>query len=254
MDWKKFTKDISKMVETAQQISEMAAEHQQTVTKGISAIKSVSKIVNSKDDLITKGRKLLDLSGSVLSESECEKETGDVQQQKSLSDENTVSKQLIEPTDEVDEVDEIEEVEEVEEVDSTARPEYEIPASINSACDAVSALSMMGTEIAKAVQVCQIEETKRTEIKARMEVEVTKINAISNLLSEYLNKTFDERADLFNNYFSVLDKAIESGDTALMSATLSSINSLAAQSPFKNLADITAVQRQLEQAGTEWDI
>lgn len=87
-----------------------------------------------------------------------------------------------------------------------------------------------------------------------MEVEVTKINAISNLLSEYLNKTFDERADLFNNYFSVLDKAIESGDTALMSATLSSINSLAAQSPFKNLADITAVQRQLEQADTEWDI
>lgn len=250
MNWEEITKNISKAIDTAQQIGKMAAEHQQTVTKGISAIKSVSEIVNSKDSIITKGQKLFELSGTVLSESECEKETGDVQQQKSLSDENTVSKQLIEPTDEVDEIED----EEVEEVDSTAKPESEIPVSIISACDAVSALSMMGTEIAKAVQVCQIEETKRTEIKARMEVEVTKINAISNLLSEYLNKTFDERADLFNNYFSVLDKAIESGDTALMSATLSSINSLAAQSPFKNLADITAVQRQLEQAGTEWDI
>ncbi len=250
MNWEEITKNISKAMDTAQQIGKMAAEHQQTVTKGISAIKSVSEIVNSKDSIITKGQKLFELSGTVLSESECEKETGDVQQQKSLSDENTVSKQLIEPTDEVDEIED----EEVEEVDSTAKPESEIPVSIISACDAVSALSMMGTEIAKAVQVCQIEETKRTEIKARMEVEVTKINAISNLLSEYLNKTFDERADLFNNYFSVLDKAIESGDTALMSATLSSINSLAAQSPFKNLADITAVQRQLEQAGTEWDI
>lgn len=250
MNWEEITKNISKAMDTAQQIGKMAAEHEQTVTKGISAIKSVSEIVNSKDDLITKGRKLFDLSGTVLSESECEKETGDVQQQKSISDENTVSEQLIEPTDEVDEIED----EEVEEVDSTAKPESEIPTSIISACDAVSAISMMGTEIAKAVQVCQIEETKRTEIKARMEVEVTKINAISNLLSEYLNKTFDERADLFNNYFSVLDKAIESGDTALMSATLSSINSLAAQSPFKNLADITAVQRQLGQAGTEWDI
>ncbi len=250
MNWEEITKNISKAMDTAQQIGKMAAEHQQTVTKGISAIKSVSEIVNSKDSIITKGQKLFELSGTVLSESECEKETGDVQQQKSLSDENTVSKQLIEPTDEVDEIED----EEVEEVDSTAKPESEIPVSIISACDAVSALYMMGTEIAKAVQVCQIEETKRTEIKARMEVEVTKINAISNLLSEYLNKTFDERADLFNNYFSVLDKAIESGDTALMSATLSSINSLAAQSPFKNLADITAVQRQLEQAGTEWDI
>lgn len=253
MNWEEITKNISKAMDTAQQIGKMAAEHQQTVTKGISAIKSVSEIVNSKDSIITKGQKLFELSGTVLSESECEKETGDVQQQKSISDENTVSEQLIEPTDEVDEIED-EEVEEVEEVDSTAKPESEIPTSIISACDAVSAISMMGTEIAKAVQVCQIEETKRTEIKARMEVEVTRINAISNLLSEYLNKTFDERADLFNNYFSVLDKAIESGDTALMSATLSSINSLAAQSPFKNLADITAVQRQLEQADTEWDI
>lgn len=248
MNWEEITKNISKAMDTAQQIGKMAAEHQQTVTKGISAIKSVSEIVNSKDSIIAKGQKLFELSGTVLSESECEKETGDAQQQKSIPEESTVSEQLIEPTDEVDEN------EEVEEVDSTAKPESEIPTSIISACDAVSAISMMGTEIAKAVQVCQIEETKRTEIKARMEVEVTRINAISNLLSDYLNKTFDERADLFNNYFSVLDKAIESGDAALMSATLSSINSLAAQSPFKNLADITTVQRQLEQAGTEWDI
>lgn len=253
MNWEEITKNISKAMDTAQQIGKMAAEHQQTVTKGISAIKSVSEIVNSKDSIIAKGQKLFELSGTVLSESECEKatETGDGQQQKSIPDESTVPEQLIEPTDEVVE---IEKVEEDEEVDSTAKPESEIPTSIISACDAVSAISMMGTEIAKAVQVCQIEETKRTEIKARMEVEVTRINAISNLLSDYLNKTFDERADLFNNYFSVLDKAIESGDTALMSATLSSINSLAAQSPFKNLADITTVQRQLEQAGTEWDI
>lgn len=146
MNWEEITKNISKAMDTAQQIGKMAAEHEQTVTKGISAIKSVSEIVNSKDSIITKGQKLFELSGTVLSESECEKETGDVQQQKSHSDESTVSEQLIEPTDEVDETED----EEVEEVDSTAKPESEIPTSIISACDAVSAISLMGTEIAKA--------------------------------------------------------------------------------------------------------
>ncbi|WP_303341629.1 hypothetical protein, partial [uncultured Duncaniella sp.] len=82
----------------------------------------------------------------------------------------------------------------------------------------------------------------------------TRINAISKLLSDYLDKTFDERSELFDNYFRVLDKAIEAGDIALMSATLGSINSLAAQSPFKNLADFSTVQQQLWQSGTEWDI
>ena len=40
----------------------------------------------------------------------------------------------------------------------------------------------------------------------------------------------------------------------MLASGLNSINALAASSPFKNLADVTAVQKSLTSSDTEWDI
>lgn len=224
MDWNKLADKLTKVVETAHSVGERAIDLSQKASRNINAIKTASEIVRSDDSLINKGSQLVELTKPIISKAA---------DSSMSSDWDTLDIQT----------------EDTSELDSE-----KIPITLGSSSDAVSALALMGTEIAKAVQVCQIEETKRAEINARMEVEVTRINAISKLLSDYLNKTFDERAGLFDNYFNVLDKAIASGDSELMAATLGNINSLASQSPFKNLADLSAVQQQLNQGNALWDI
>ncbi len=249
MDWKAIQKNIHKAIGAAQSMSDKVSNIANSTQKNLSTIRGFSEILNDEGDLFKKGSKLMTLAGSLINDSQ-EKSvelcgSPALDKTENLSDDNTC-----------DEIANSEEYEILESNDITYGSDDLVTGGmgIESPTEAVKAIAAMGTEIAKAIQVCQIEETKRTEIRANMEVEVTRINAISKLLSDYLDKTFDERADLFDNYFHVLDRAIESGDTALMSATLGSINSLAAQSPFKDLADFSAVQQQLCQASSEWDI
>lgn len=228
MDWNRIAKGISQAVESAQSIGEKAMEISNKVRNGLDTLKNASEVIKGDSSVINKGAKLAEIAKTAFPQS------GETLEAFSESEPIESSYGI--------------------EVSNCEQSAVGIPAALMTPTDAISALSIMGTEIAKAVQACQGEETKRVEIRSRMEVEVTRINAISNLLSDYLNKTFDERAELFDNYFAVLDKAIATGDSDLMAATLGSINSLAAQSPFKNLSDLSAVQQQLGQSDTLWDI
>ena len=64
----------------------------------------------------------------------------------------------------------------------------------------------------------------------------------------------DERKSIFNKQFDVVDEALRKGDIQMLHLSLASINQLAAQSPFKNLADIAQVQSALMDDDTVWDI
>ena len=119
--------------------------------------------------------------------------------------------------------------------------------------DVTAMIGEMARQANETMRFCEEQKTIRTEIRANAAVEITKINAMADLVRDYLKRSFDERAGLFDNYFSVLDKALESGDNTLVAQTLQSINSLAASSPFKDLADIGKVSTMLAEGG-EWDI
>ena len=83
---------------------------------------------------------------------------------------------------------------------------------------------------------------------------IAKVNAVRDVMQTYLDKTFDERATLFAEQFKCLDMALKNGDNDQLSMILTSINTLAASSPFKNLSDINEVQKALTNSDTEWDI
>ncbi|MDE6460612.1 MAG: hypothetical protein K2K52_07275 [Paramuribaculum sp.] len=119
--------------------------------------------------------------------------------------------------------------------------------------DVTAMIGEMARQANETMRFCEEQKTIRTEIRANAAVEITKINAMADMVRDYLKRSFDERAGLFDNYFSVLDKALESGDNTLAVQTLQSINSLAASSPFKDLADIGKVSTMLAEGG-EWDI
>lgn len=119
--------------------------------------------------------------------------------------------------------------------------------------DVTAMIGEMARQANETMRFCEEQKTIRTEIRANAAVEITKINAMADMVRDYLKRSFDERAGLFDNYFSVLDKALESGDNTLAVQTLQSINSLAASSPFKDLADLGKVTTLLSEGG-EWDI
>lgn len=125
--------------------------------------------------------------------------------------------------------------------------------NLMNASDVTSALTSLSHEVMETIKFCEIQQTKREKIKADAGVKIAQVNAMTASIKSYLDRSFDERSKIFDNYFNVLDAAIEKGDMNLMASTLQSINSLAASSPFKDLNDIGKVTQCLSDGG-EWDI
>ena len=120
--------------------------------------------------------------------------------------------------------------------------------------EVVAALAALTQVSNETIQYVAEQETKREEIRAKRDVAIEQIHAMTDNIKFYLEKTFDERSTIFAKLFECVDAALREDNSEMLSMTLNSINSLAASSPFKNLADINHVQRALSDGGTEWDI
>jgi len=101
-------------------------------------------------------------------------------------------------------------------------------------------------------QIAEQERTKRREIKAWEKENLAKIQAQRDLLMEYLDRSFDERAKNFKQLFDVVDRAIASGNNEQLGLALHSITELAKSSPFKELANLSSVQAALADPNHEW--
>ena len=122
------------------------------------------------------------------------------------------------------------------------------PENAQKALDALSAIAT------DTIRYAEEQETKREEIRAMRDLGIAKVNAVREVMQTYLEKTFDERATLFAEQFKCVDMALKNGDNEMLSMSLTSINTLAASSPFKSLADLNEVQKALTSSETEWDI
>ena len=120
--------------------------------------------------------------------------------------------------------------------------------------DVERALRILGKVAQDTIKYAEEQETKREEIRAMRDTAIAQINAMKECVQTYLEKTFDERSAIFAKQFEVVDSALLSGDNEMLASGLNSINALAASSPFKNLADVAAVQKSLTSSDTEWDI
>ena len=65
---------------------------------------------------------------------------------------------------------------------------------------------------------------------------------ILDLISQYLDKTFDERERIFQKEFECVDIALNTGNIDMLSISL---NSITQSSPFKALSDISSVKKML---------
>ena len=102
-------------------------------------------------------------------------------------------------------------------------------------------------------RVVQEEHTKRRKIAAWEKVAVAAIEQRRDVMMQFLDRSFDERAENFRQFFALADQAIASGSNDQLTAVLTSIVELAKTSPFNDLADLAKVEAALDDPDQTWE-
>lgn len=108
---------------------------------------------------------------------------------------------------------------------------------------ALNTLNDLYNRYATLEEVREANRTERERIKANKKVALAQIEATKAVLMEYLNRSFDERASIFKKDFEAIDAAIANNNMEALALMLQSVNTLAAQSPFKSLVDLAQVKQ-----------
>jgi len=87
-------------------------------------------------------------------------------------------------------------------------------------------------------RVTEEEKTKRVNISAMRDVEIEKIQAQKEVLKTYLEGIFSERRYMIEEMFDKLDKGIENNNLELIQMSMSSIVSIAQESPLKQVESL----------------
>lgn len=112
--------------------------------------------------------------------------------------------------------------------------------------DPTSAFLSLVSLYKDTTKVIEEEKTKREKIQADRDVKLEAIKFQRDFFMEYLEKTYDERKENFAKLFMVIDDAIKKDNIQQLSIGLDSLNKLAAESPFKVIADINALSDALD--------
>lgn len=102
------------------------------------------------------------------------------------------------------------------------------------------------------LMIAEQEQTKRREIEAWEKATIADINKTRDFLIEYLDRSFDERAENFRALFDVVDRAIATDNNEQLALALHSITEIAKSSPFKELANLASVRKALDDPNHEW--
>lgn len=103
------------------------------------------------------------------------------------------------------------------------------------------------------VIVCiEEQQTRRAEIVSREKVALQDLRDRRELLSAYLDRSFDERREVFGRLFAQADAAIAQRDPATLREIMVSVTALAATSPFRDLETLEATREAIRQKKT-WE-
>lgn len=102
------------------------------------------------------------------------------------------------------------------------------------------------------MKVAEQEQTKRRDIERWEKQAIASINDQRDFLMNYLDRSFDERAENFKALFCIVDRAIANGDNTQLALALNSITEIAKSSPFKELANLASVRAALDDPNHEW--
>lgn len=102
--------------------------------------------------------------------------------------------------------------------------------------------------------VVEQETTKRRGIAAMEKTELAKIEATRKILMTFLDRSFDERRQVFQALFLTLDSSVDAGNVQALSTTLSAIVHLSEISPFKHIASVGDVKKMLKDSDSSFEL
>ena len=105
---------------------------------------------------------------------------------------------------------------------------------------ALTGLNMIVDAYKDYKKTVEIETTKRAYIKADKEKFIAKIDAQKELIINYFEYMFSERKDNFKKLFETLDKGISASNNTLIEQALSSIITIAKDSPLKGIKQLVS--------------
>lgn len=125
-------------------------------------------------------------------------------------------------------------------------------ASFKETIDPLVPLQQIVSAYTEYKKTAEQEQTKRREIEAWEKETIARINAQRDILVEYLDRSFDERAENFRVLFNVVDRAMATGNNEQLAVALHSITEIAKSSPFKELTNLNSVRAELDEPNHEW--
>lgn len=104
----------------------------------------------------------------------------------------------------------------------------------------IDGLNIVISAYADYKKTVEVEKTKREDIKADKEKYIAKINSQKEIIVSYFEHTFSERKENFNKLFDALDKGINLNNDMLVQQALSSIITIAKDSPLKGIKQLVS--------------
>lgn len=106
-----------------------------------------------------------------------------------------------------------------------------------------SSLQMLVTAYQDYQRIAEEQKTKRAAIAAWERVRTEELRQQRTLLETYFTGVFEERRHVIEGFFATLDRAIDSGNDALLTQSISGILAVARQSPLAEAAQLLEAMR-----------
>ncbi|WP_338887834.1 hypothetical protein [Rhodococcus sovatensis] len=123
-----------------------------------------------------------------------------------------------------------------------------------SALDGFAALNQLVDAARECITIHATENTKQRRIETYASVELAKIKTAETVLKDYFEKSFTERRATFDQLFANLDRALDQGNSEVVSAVLDSIVDIAKSSPLANAGDLSQIRNALDDPNHVWEI
>ena len=96
--------------------------------------------------------------------------------------------------------------------------------SLSSPAEVLSTIKAFTEAATDAVKFCEVQETKREEIRANRDARIKQLEVQRDIIINYLDRSFDERRYLFEKHFKIVDHALMTGNTEELTLSLQTIN------------------------------
>lgn len=107
-----------------------------------------------------------------------------------------------------------------------------------SPADILKSIEMVTGAIERCKTVIEQEQTKREAIRAHRDIELNKLQAQKENFQKYIEVVFQERSKNFDEFFTRLDTAIETGDMQLANLVMTGIINQIKSSPLQGVKEI----------------